>query len=281
MGSGMRYTTVNRGEGFGSWSSGAFPPAIKALLWANGGMYLLQMLLSLPLVQYLGLAPAMVLKGAVWQLFTYMFLHGSLLHILFNMLALWMFGRDIEDVWGTRAFLKYYLICGVGAGVVTALVLWGSPIPTIGASGAVFGILLAFGMLWPDRIIYLWFFIPIRAKYMVILFGLLELVASFRFTADGIGHFTHLGGLAVGFLYLKMGDRPLRFPRPLAFVGKWRGKHKARRLKRQWEDQRALMEAVDRVLDRINEVGYDQLTDDEKTILERASEKLSTEKSKR
>lgn len=275
----MGYTVVNRG-GFSTWGGGMFPPAIKALLWANGGMFLLQMFVSAPLVHYLGLSPAMLLKGAVWQLFTYMFLHGDFFHILFNMLALWMFGRDIEDVWGTRAFLKYYLVCGVGAGVVTSIILWGSVVPTIGASGAIFGILLAFGMLWPDRIIYLWFFFPIKAKYMVILFGLLELVASFRFTADGIGHFTHLGGLAVGFLYLKVGNRPFRFPRPLAFVGIWRGKQKARRLRRQWEDQRALMEAVDRVLDRINEVGYDQLTDEEKAVLERASQKLSTEKSK-
>jgi membrane associated rhomboid family serine protease len=277
----MRYTTVNRDDGFGSWNPGAFPPAIKALLWANGGVFLLQMFLRTPLVHYLGLTPEMVKGGAVWQLFTYMFLHGDFFHILFNMLALWMFGRDIEDVWGTRAFLKYYLICGVGAGLVTIIVLWGSAVPTIGASGAIFGVLLAFGMLWPNRTIYLWFFVPIKAKYMVILFGLLELFASFRFTADGVGHFTHLGGLAVGFLYLKMGDRSLRFPRPLAFVGAWRGRRKARRLKRQWEDQRALMEAVDRVLDRINEVGYDQLTGDEKAILERGSEKLSVERTKR
>jgi membrane associated rhomboid family serine protease len=277
----MRYTTVNRGDGYSTWSAGAFPPAIKALLWANGGVYLLQMLVRLPLVQYFGLSPAMVMKGAVWQLFTYMFLHGSFFHILFNMLALWMFGRDIEDAWGTKAFLKYYLICGVGAGVVTVLVLWGSPIPTIGASGAIFGVLLAFGMIWPNRIIYLWFFLPIKAKYMVILFGALELYASYGHTADGIGHFTHLGGLAVGFLYLKMGARPFRFPRPLAFVGVWRGKRKAHQLKRKWDDQRALMEAVDRVLDRINEVGFDQLTDEEKSILERASEKLSTERTKR
>jgi membrane associated rhomboid family serine protease len=277
----MRYTVVNQGGGFGAWRGGFFPPAIKALLWANGIVFLLQMLVNAPIIHYFGLTPAMVMQGAVWQLFTYMFLHGGFFHILFNMLALWMFGRDIEDVWGTKDFMKFYLICGIGAGIVTTLILWKSPIPTIGASGAIFGVLLAFGMLWPNRVIYLWFFVPVKAKYMVIMFGLLELVASFRFTSDGVGHFTHLGGLAVGYLYLKMGDRPLRFPQPFAFMGVWRGKQKARRLKRRWEDERALMEAVDRVLDRINEVGYEQLTDEEKEILERAAQRLSTENSKK
>ncbi len=277
----MRNIRDDSGWNDSSLSSGAFPPAIKILLLVNGGVYLLQILAHFPLVEYLGLTPTMVVRGAVWQLFTYMFLHGSFFHILFNMFALWMFGRDIEDAWGAREFLKYYLICGLGAGAVTVLALWGQPIPTIGASGAIFGVLLAFGMLWPNRTIYLWFFLPIKAKYVVVLFGLIELVATFSYSADGIGHFTHLGGLAVGFLYLKLGGRSFHIPRPFAFVGIWRARQKGRRLKRRWDDQRALMESVDRVLDRINEVGYENLTDEERAILERASEKLSTERTKR
>jgi membrane associated rhomboid family serine protease len=274
----MPYNIGQTNWGRNPWGGGAIPPAIKLLLWINGGIFILQMTaLDAFLVKYLGLTPVMVTQGAVWQLFTYMFLHGGLLHIGFNMLILWMFGRDIEYAWGSRQFLKYYLICGLGAGIVTQLVMWGQAIPTIGASGALYGVLLAFGMLYPNRPIYLWFLFPIPAKYMVVLWGAIELLLASSVRGDGVAHMTHLGGLAVGFIYLKWGDRVFRFPKPLAFLGRWRGRRRARRLKQKWDDQRALMEAVDRVLDRINEVGYDQLTDEEKATLERASKSLSTE----
>lgn len=277
----MRDNIGQTSSGSNTWRQGAIPPAIKLLLLINGGVFLLQMVgLDPDIVHYFGLTPAMVTQGAIWQLFTYMFLHGGLLHIGFNMLILWMFGRDIENAWGSRQFLKYFLICGVGAGIVTQLVMWGQTIPTIGASGAIFGVLLAFGMMYPNRPIYLWFLVPIPAKYMVILWGAIELYMARSVSGDGIAHFTHLGGLAVGFIYLKWGGRMFRFPRPLAFLGRWRARRKAHRLQRKWDDQRALMEAVDRVLDRINEVGYDQLTDEEKATLERASKHLSTEDAK-
>jgi len=277
----MRYTVGQSNWGRNPRTMGAIPPAIKLLFWINGGIFLLQMTGLNPfLVKYLGLTPVMVWHGAVWQLFTYMFLHGGLLHIGFNMLVLWMFGRDIEYAWGSREFLKYYLVCGLGAGVVTQLILNSQTIPTIGASGAIFGVLLAFGMMYPNRPIYLWFLFPIPAKYMVILWGGMELLFSISSRADGVAHLTHLGGVAVGFIYLKWGGRMFRFPRPLAFLGRWRAKRKAHRLKKKWDDQRSLMEAVDRVLDRINEVGYDQLTDEEKATLERASKRLSTEDAK-
>jgi len=136
-------------------------------------------------------------------------------------------------------------------------------------------------MMFPNRQIYLWFLVPIKAKYMVILWGGIELLLASSVRGDGIAHVTHLGGLAVGFIYLKWGGRIFRIPRPLAFLGRWRARRKARQLREKWDDQRALMEAVDRVLDRINEVGYDQLTDEEKATLERASRKLSTEDAKK
>jgi len=280
----MRGFYQNRQWGSDDSGSGRrmLPPGIRLLLYANGAVFFLQIMPSIggALVEYFGLTPTMVAGGAVWQLFTYMFLHGGFMHILFNMFILWMFGRELEQDWGTRPFLKYYLICGIGAGAVTQIALWGSPIPTIGASGAIFGVLLAFGMTYPDRYIYLWFFLPIKAKYMVIIFGLLELMASVSYTADGIGHFTHLGGLVAGFLYLRMrkGRFRFRFPRPFAWVGRMRARRKGRKLRKQFDEHRDLMEAVDRVLDRINEVGYEHLTDEEKRTLEKASERLSAEK---
>lgn len=272
------------------WEAGDFtpqsalPPAIKVLLIANGALFVGQLLMGsladFSLVSFAGLSPAMVADGAIWQLVTYMFLHGNLLHLLFNMLALWMFGRDLEYDWGSREFLKYYFICGTGAGIVTLAALWGKATFTIGASGAVYGILLAFGMAYPNRYIFLWFLIPIKAKYFVILFGALELLASLSSTSDGVAHLTHLGGLVIGFVYLRLSDARIRFPAPLAWLGRWRAQRKGRQLRRRWDEHRELMEEVDRILDRINEVGYEGLTPDEREILERASRRLSTESRK-
>ncbi|GAB4320268.1 MAG: rhomboid family intramembrane serine protease [Candidatus Zixiibacteriota bacterium] len=278
----MRYTLGQSGWG-GGYGGGGLPPAIKLLLIANGGLFLLQTAFYAPMVQYLGLTPTMFWKGAAWQIVTYMFLHGGFFHILFNMFALWMFGRDLEFAWGSRQFLKYYLVCGIGAGITTALLLPNQAIPTIGASGAVFGILLAFGMMFPNRTIYLWFFLPIPAKYMVILFGVIELFAASQGTGSGIAHWTHLGGLAIGFLYLRFGGRRLRFrlPNPFGFIARWRGRRKAKKLRKKWDDQRDLMDSVDRVLDRINEVGYENLTDEEKEVLEKAARKLSLGKDRK
>ena len=257
------------------------PPAIKWLLIANGGLYAAQILANVlahvSLVDFGGLAPAMVARGWAWQLVTYMFLHGNLLHLLFNMLALWMFGRELEVEWGSREFLKFYSICGLGAGLVTLLAFWGKMTVTIGASGAIYGILLAFGMTFPNRYIFLWFLIPIKAKYFVILFGAVELLLSITSTSDGVAHLTHIGGLAAGFVYLRLADRRSRLPRVLAWLGQWRARHKGRQLRHRWDEHRELMEEVDRVLDRINQVGYEGLTDDEREVLERASRRLSTQ----
>jgi membrane associated rhomboid family serine protease len=275
------YFFKSSGRGTGGFGvRSALPPAIKILLMANGAIFLLQMASGRAVTNAFGLSPTDVAGGAIWQLFTYMFLHGGFMHLLFNMFALWMFGRDLEHDWGTREFMKFYLVCGVGAGVVTQIALWGSPIPTIGASGAIFGILLAFGMMYPNRLIYLWMFIPIKAKYMVVLFGLMELFSSMKYAADGIGHFTHLGGLLVGFLYIKKQGNGMRLPRPLAWFGQFRARRKGRKLREKWDQQRDMMEAVDKVLDRINEVGFENLTDEEKQTLDRASSQLSSDRPK-
>ena len=150
-----------------------------------------------------------------WQLLTYGFLHDtqSILHIAFNMFMLWMFGREIELVMGARRFLIYYVVCVVGAGIVQLIVanITGSLAPTVGASGGVFGILLAFGMLFPNRRILLLFPpIPMPAKYMVILFGLIEIYLGFSGRAPGIANFAHLGGMAFGFVLIRYWTRVKR-----------------------------------------------------------------------
>lgn len=140
---------------------------------------------------------------APWQLITYMFLHASLGHVFFNLFALWIFGQAIENFWGTKRFVTYYFLTGIGAAL---LHMWisGGGAPTVGASGAVFGILLAFGMMFPDRYIMLLIPpIPIKAKYFVAIFGAIELFSGLMRPDSGIAHFAHLGGMVVGFILIK------------------------------------------------------------------------------
>jgi membrane associated rhomboid family serine protease len=138
-----------------------------------------------------------------WSLVTYMFLHADIYHILFNLFALWIFGQAIENLWGSKRFLLYYMLCGVGAAVIHMFV-GGYFTYTLGASGAVFGILLAFGMMFPDRYIMLLIPpIPVKAKYFVLFYGLFELFNGLSMPNSGVAHFAHLGGLAVGFVLIK------------------------------------------------------------------------------
>jgi membrane associated rhomboid family serine protease len=154
-----------------------------------------------------GLVPVLILKlGWAWQVFTYMFLHGSFFHIFFNMYALFLFGRPLEQRWGTREFTFFYFFSGIGAGIVTFF--WNlvtSPmIPTIGASGAIFGVVLAFGLEFPDTLLLLFFIIPVRAKYAALIFGGIELVMILFGRMGGIAHLTHLAGLLFGYIYYVM-----------------------------------------------------------------------------
>ena len=191
------------------------PPMIKWLLIANGVGFLFQLYGPQPLIQQLALwplgsysVPAYMGGGSVgfqiWQLLTYGFLHGSFGHLFFNMFGLWMFGRVVEQVWGGQRFLLYYLICVVGAGVTQVLTLAlmspGQPVPTVGASGGLFGVLLAFGMMFPNaRVMLLIPPIPMTAKWLVIGYGAMELFFGVTGTQAGVAHFAHLGGMAFGF----------------------------------------------------------------------------------
>jgi membrane associated rhomboid family serine protease len=178
-------------------------PVIKNMMIIMGAVFLLQTFVSGRITLYLGLVPILVWKHYfLWQLFTYIFLHGGLSHILFNLLALWMFGGELENYWGSRKFLFYFFFCGIGAGVCTVVFSPYQFIPVIGASGAIYGILLAFGWLFPNRPIYIYFLFPIPAKFLVIIYGLIELFASMEGTGGGIAHLTHLGGLLFGLIYM-------------------------------------------------------------------------------
>lgn len=167
--------------------------------------WVVQLIAGAAFSRQFGLTPLQVTQNwSVWQLATYIFLHdtGSITHILFNMLGLWMFGSELEQMWGSRQFLKFFFICGIGAGILMVLLSPSDPRMTIGASGSVYGVLLAFAMLFPDRIIYYIIF-PIPAKYFVMILGGMAFFSSLSASGSGIAHVAHLGGMLCGFIYMK------------------------------------------------------------------------------
>jgi membrane associated rhomboid family serine protease len=212
----------SRGTSSSSFSFGPGPlsPAIKALIVANVAVFLLMWLMPAGLRQamqeFLGLVPAAIFESfRLWQPVTYMFLHDTRAfgHILFNMLALWMFGTELERMWGTKAFLRYYFATGIAAAITTIVVSL-TPFSaaagmyntvTIGASGAIYGLLLAYGLTFPNRPIYIYFIFAIPAKYFVMIMGAIALLSSMGDSGSGIAHITHLGGLVAGFIMLRGG----------------------------------------------------------------------------
>lgn len=196
-----------------SFGPGGISPAVKWLIIANVVMFVLSFFYG-AVQNWFGMQPSAVVgQGQLWRLATYMFLHsrGGVGHILFNMLALWMFGVELERMWGTRYFLKFYFFCGVCA-ALTTVVLSFVPLAifssiyqslTIGASGAIFGVLLAYALYFPHRPILIMFVFPVPARYFVMIMGGISLLAAISASSGGVAHTTHLGGLAAGYLFLK------------------------------------------------------------------------------
>ncbi len=223
----------------------SFPPGVKWLIAVNCAVYILQLifvnstLLGQSFLSAFNLVPFEVVHHLkIWQLVSYMFLHGSITHILFNMLMLWMFGAAVEQTWGTRRFLQYYFICGIGAGVsvVLANVAFGDPLQAvIGASGAIYGLLIAFGMLFPDQEILLFLLFPVKAKYAVMIFAAIEFFALPQ--GGPVSHLAHLGGMLVGYIYIKTQFAPQR-PRlataSFSPSGWWR-EYKMQRAKKKFQ----------------------------------------------
>jgi rhomboid family protein len=285
-----------------------FPPVIKWLLISNTALLFLVNFLLVPftvggipigggnglLTYFLALWP-LGTNFWPWQLFTYMFLHGGIGHLFFNMLALWMFGMELENVWGSRKFLVFYLLCGLSGGLANLLVapLIGQAAPTVGASGAVFGVLIAFGMMFPNRPIYLYFLLPVRAKYLIAVWIGIELFYGVAGTSDGVAHFAHLGGAAVGFLYMlgELNIVPFRswwqrlrsqYPNPFATGTKGIDSDGIREARFYDIDsgkpvdryRPGNQEVIDAILDKISTGGYQSLTDEEKRILNEASKHI-------
>lgn len=246
-----------------------FPDGVKLLLIANALVYVVQTLAPPWFTLLFGLRPADVVgRLFLWQPLTYMFLHGGFFHVLFNLLILWMMGGEVERFWGKREFLRYYGICGLGAAALAFVFAYDGLV--IGASGAVFGVMTAFALMFPERTIYVWFVIPVPAKYLVlILFAIELLVIGGR---DGVAHFAHVGGAVTGYLYLRYGWRDR-----LTFEGLGSG----------WRRRRLTLHPggastpptvneteIDRILDKISRTGLGSLTPEESRLLEQASRRF-------
>jgi len=208
---------------------GAITPAVKGLIIANCSVYLLQIITQRfgggGIESLFALTPALMREKIwLWQLVTYMFLHspGWPFHLILNMLMLWMFGTEVERMWGSNRFLKYYFICGIGAGITTYFTFYKST--TYGASGAVFGVMLAYATLFPERMIYFWFIFPMRAMSFVLLCAAIELLQLLNLP-DGVAHTAHLGGMLFGWLYMK---RAWKVPN---FLSELRWRWRRRRLR--------------------------------------------------
>ncbi|HXJ17276.1 MAG TPA: rhomboid family intramembrane serine protease [Candidatus Polarisedimenticolia bacterium] len=238
--------SFSRGYGYRFDLGGYFPRAVKTICLACVAVFVLQEFSQLIFgragqefwLQWFGLVPFAVVDGfRIWQPFTYLFLHGGILHILFNLLYLAMFGADLEHSWGSRRFYTYFFLCGVGAGAINVIVkmildphgMGSALIPTIGASGAIYGILLANAVLLPHRRV--WMFplpVTVSMRIFVIAMGAIEFFGTIGASGDNISHICHLGGMLVGYLYLRRGS----------FLYNWRNFYfdwKQRRLRKKFE----------------------------------------------
>jgi membrane associated rhomboid family serine protease len=290
------------------------PTVVKHLLIINVLMFLAAITLErfhIDLTDLLGLHFFKASDFHIYQFITYMFMHANFGHLFFNMFALWMFGNTLENIWGSQRFLLFYMVCGIGAGLCQELVQYiqyttslaeyatvnmgGQIIPmssylnmmnTVGASGAIYGLLLAFGMMFPNSQIYLYFLFPIKAKWFVIGYAVIELISGFG-GADNVAHFAHLGGMLFGLILIlywrKKGFSGPNFNFNLKAwwqkqkdrIGKKRVKytpfeevHEVPRNDGEYNRQRAERERnVDAILDKVSKNGYASLTDEEKEFL--------------
>ena len=262
-----------------SWKPRYFTDAIKVLIGLNLLLYVFKTISygKVDLVQILGLSPETIWP-LIWQPLTYMFVHGDFWHVAINMLVLFLFGSELENIWGRHGFIKYYLITGIGSGLVWLVFQSFSTVSAylIGASGAVYGILTAYGLLFPNRIVYIYFLFPVRVKWFVIILGAVAFFSSLG-SHSNISHLTHLSGMVIGFSYLRFNSQ---WRRMIFSVRKQILEKKLKREESRQNKKIMLQKDVDHLLDRINQVGYDGLSDSEKSRLYAASRDISKEKKK-
>ncbi len=273
----MRYQFQSHQTQF-TWNPRKFTQAIKVLIIINVSMYLLQIITvsQLDMIRIFGLS-AETIWPLIWQPVTYMFMHGGVWHVAINMFVLWMFGAELETIWGKNEFLKYYFVTGIGAGIIWLFFnIGGANTILIGASGAVYGILMAYGLMFPNRTVYIYFLFPVKVKWFVIFIGAIAFFSSMG-TGSNISHLTHLSGMLIGYLYLRFSNhwRNITFNFRKKYVelkSMQKGKESQKKMKLQQE--------VDRLLDKAENSGWENLSEEEQIKLRSSSWKLSSKKPK-
>ena len=257
-----------------------FTDAIKILVSVNFGIYILQSVSGKEDVFFrlFGLVPSTFISDLMlWQPFTYMFFHApfyssvGISHILLNMLGLWVFGRELEKAWGKTKFLRYYFTTGIGAGLITYFFQMSSDNPVIGASGAVYGILLAYGVSYPNRILYIWGLIPVRSLWLVIIMGSIAFFGLLG-NADGISHVTHISGMLIGYVLLK---KKWRWRDIWFVIRKKTIEFQVQRYEEKSIKKKMLQKDIDVILEKIQKVGFSGLSDKEQGKLHEASKSMS------
>jgi membrane associated rhomboid family serine protease len=274
----MRYQFQSNPGEF-SYKPTLFTDAIKALISINFGIFVLQTLsgaenLFFPLF---GLVPKLVWSEfMIWQPFTYIFFHGGIWHVLINMFVLWMFGSELERLWGKHIFLKYYFVTGIGSGLITMFLGFNSMTPIVGASGAVYGVLLAYGLTYPNRTVYLYGIIPIKSLWFVMGIGLIAFMSSFN-NVSQISHLTHLSGMVIGYFMLK---KPVRWDDLWFAIRKKTIEYKVQQEEKKVSRQQEIERDIDFILDKINREGFESLSQEEQDRLYKGSRSLSHNKKK-
>ena len=243
-----------------------FTGAIRVLISINVLLFLFRYISieRFDLAQIFGLSSNDVWP-MIWQPLTYMFIHGDFFHLFMNMFVLWMFGSEMESIWGSRGFLKYYFITGIGSGLIWLLLNISNPFSVlIGASGAIYGVLLAYGLMFPNRKVLIYFLFPIKVKYFVLLLGVIAFISSIGDTGSNISHLTHLSGMLIGFIYLKS---PVNMTKVLLLFNSILAEIRYKREEKKQAKYLNTKRHIDRLLDKINEVGYDGLDENEKKDL--------------
>ena len=257
-----------------------FTDAIKILISINFIIYVFQSLAGKEDIFFrlFGLVPnTFFTELMLWQPFTYMFFHApfyssiGISHILLNMLGLWVFGRELEQAWGKEKFLKYYFLTGIGSGLITYIFQMDSSNPVIGASGAVYGVLLAYGVSYPNRMLYIWGLIPVRSMWLVIIMGVIAFFGLLG-KADGISHVTHISGMLIGYVLLK---NKWKLSDMLFSLRKKTIEFQVQRKEDQEVKRKIINRDVDLILEKIKNVGFSGLSDEEQSKLYEASRKMS------
>jgi membrane associated rhomboid family serine protease len=269
---------------------GPLTPAIKALIIFISVIFIIQQIgsyipvggysLNYHIMTFFGLShDGFITNHYVWQIFTYMFIHAGWAHVIFNLLGLWMFGGDLENLWGTARFIRYIIYTSIGAGICIALLNAytaqshimpaSAGIPTMGVSGVVFALLLAYGMTWPNKEVLIFFVLPVKIKYVVIFFGLFSFFATLdtiHGKGDSISHVAHLGGILFGFVILQFWSR--RKSHKIGILTKLIKQHRNNRKKRVIDSRIKAKQMIDDLLEKIAREGISSLTEKEKKDLE-------------